>query len=459
MASISTSANGLRRIDFTNADGIRKTIRLGRVTKKDAETILGKVEAINAAKISRTSIDNDTAQWLSELPDKLYGRLTAAGLATARIKSEPQRTELAAFIDAYIGSRSDVKGDTAIVYGHTRRCLIGFFGAKRSITDITPGEADEWRRNLARPKKDGGEGLAENTVRRRCGIAKQFFRAAIRKRLIKDNPFGDMKGLSVKGNKVREFFITTETSSRILDACPDQDWRVIFALSRWGGLRCPSEHLGLRWRDIDWQRNRMTVTSPKTAHHDDKETREVPLFPELRRELEAARLLSGDEAEFIITRYRDPSQNMRTTFEKIIRRAGSTPWPKLFQNLRASRATELAEEYPGHVAAAWLGHSEIVANRHYRQVTEDHFSRATESSGRLATNEKAPQKAPQSAAVFGSLGKTRADTEKSVASNNPCFPGKNEPSPNESQNWEEIEWAVRDSNPRHPRCKRGALTN
>jgi hypothetical protein len=47
----------------------------------------------------------------------------------------------------------------------------------------------------------------------------------------------------------------------------------------------------------------------------------------------------------------------------LIKRAGLSPWPpKLLQNLRASRAMELAREYPGHVAAKWLGHSNKIAD-------------------------------------------------------------------------------------------------
>ena len=61
-----------------------------------------------------------------------------------------------------------------------------------------------------------------------------------------------------------------------------------------------------------------------------------------------------------------------------IRRAGFEPWPRAWNNLRASRATELAEEFPGHVAAAWLGHTEEIANAHYRQVLPAHFDKATQ---------------------------------------------------------------------------------
>ena len=57
-------------------------------------------------------------------------------------------------------------------------------------------------------------------------------------------------------------------------------------------------------------------------------------------------------------------------------RAGIETWPKLFQNLRASCSTELAQEFPAHVAAAWIGHSVEIANKHYWQVTDDDFARA-----------------------------------------------------------------------------------
>ncbi len=53
-----------------------------------------------------------------------------------------------------------------------------------------------------------------------------------------------------------------------------------------------------------------------------------------------------------------------------------TPWEKLFQNLRSTRATELSERYPSHVVAAWMGHSVEVGARLYLQVTEDHFANA-----------------------------------------------------------------------------------
>ena len=82
---------------------------------------------------------------------------------------------------------------------------------------------------------------------------------------------------------------------------------------------------------------------------------------------------------YVIRRYRDANSNLRTQLLRIIGRAGVDPWPKLFQNLRSTRQTELAEEYPLHVGTAWIGNSKAVANKYYLQVTEDHFQKATQN--------------------------------------------------------------------------------
>ena len=70
--------------------------------------------------------------------------------------------------------------------------------------------------------------------------------------------------------------------------------------------------------------------------------------------------------------YRHTNANLRTQLLKIIARAGLKPWPKLFQNLRATRRTELQERFPTHVVNAWLGHDTEVAEKHDLQVTDAH---------------------------------------------------------------------------------------
>ena len=81
---------------------------------------------------------------------------------------------------------------------------------------------------------------------------------------------------------------------------------------------------------------------------------------------------------------------------RIIRRTGLIPWPKLFQNMRLTRATELAAEFPAHVCTAWMGHAKRVAEEHYWRTTEDDFQRAM---GWSASTEKAAGKTAEQAAA------------------------------------------------------------
>ena len=85
----------------------------------------------------------------------------------------------------------------------------------------------------------------------------------------------------------------------------------------------------------------------------------------------------------MITRYRDANANLRSQLKRIIARAGLVAWPKLFQNLRASRETELVEQYPIHVVCAWLGNSPRVATKHYLQVRDSDFSSAVAKADAL----------------------------------------------------------------------------
>ncbi len=370
MASVSTDKkSGRRTVQFVATDGKRRSIRLGKVPLKVANSVRRRVECLVAAKLAGHAIDGETARWVGALDEAMHAKLAAVGLVPDR---EKDTTTLGAFLDRYFASRVDVKGSTKTAWGHTRRNLVEFFGREKPLVQVSPGDADEWRLSLVEQK------LSDNTIRRRCGLAKQFFAAAIRHRLIEANPFADLKA-AVRANPKRFHFVTRDVAEKVIKACPDAQWRLLFALSRYGGLRCPSEHLGLRWVDIDWDGERIVVHSPKTEHHPGGESRVIPLFPELRTHLEEVWEQAEDGAEFVITRYRDTNANLRTRLLRIIGRAGVEPWPKLFQSLRSTRQTELEESFPSHVVCHWIGNSEKVARMHYLQVTDDHFAKAVQN--------------------------------------------------------------------------------
>lgn len=421
MASVSKTTNDkgetLRTIQFKGIDGKRRSIRLGTLPESDVSDIRDKVALLETYAKNERSPDRITAAWLGSIDDSIYDKLAAGGLAEPRPSTKPaRRATLAKFLDSFIAKQADKKRTTIVCLKQCRNDLVEYFGADKPLADVTEGDAEDWRqwlrekrvshpgrkksptarasqaskRDRDKPKQEPKR-LQENTIRRRCGRARQLFQAAMRHRLIIRNPFIELKGVSVLANKSRDYFVTRDEADAVLKACPDKQWQLLFALSRYGGLRCPSEHLALTWGDVDFDAGRIVVRSPKTEHHEGKEHRVIPLFPELLPYLEAVRDELVNDPDFdpkatpmsklpIITRYRDVNANLRTQLLRIIAAASLTPWPKLFQNLRASRATELAAEYPGHVAAAWLGHSTEVAQRHYWQVTEADFAKAVQKA-------------------------------------------------------------------------------
>ncbi len=203
------------------------------------------------------------------------------------------------------------------------------------------------------------------------------------------------------------------------------------ATHSYGGLRCPSEVLSLRWQDVDWEAARIVVTSPKTEHHAGKASRTIPLFPELRTILDEAFDLAPDGAVYVVDeKFRKSAMgpagwmnaNLRTTFEKIVKRAGLTPWPRLFHNLRASRETELVETYPVQVVTSWLGNTPSVAMRHYLMTTNEHFAAAVKGDEPEA--EKAETEVAQKAAQHAHAG-SRGDSQPSKAAQKktPVLPG------------------------------------
>ena len=200
--------------------------------------------------------------------------------------------------------------------------------------------------------------------------------------LIEQNPFRGVR-IDLKSDKTKNRFIDSVTAKAVLDACPNQEWRVIFALARYGGLRTPSESLNLKWSDINWERDRFKVRSSKTARYG-KGERIVPLWPELRAELDALFAIVGPGSKVpldssVIARNRSTAteKNFRTQLHRIADTAGVERWPKTFMALRSSRRTELERAgVRNYVLNEWFGHSGAIAEEHYLQITEADFAAA-----------------------------------------------------------------------------------
>ena len=210
-------------------------------------------------------------------------------------------------------------------------------------------------------------GLAEATVRLHTRNAKTIFNDAAERELIRRNPFAGLKSAAIAA--VRDRFVTADESGKILEACPGVQWRTLFGLCRYAGLRCSSETHSVTWNGVDWDRRRLTVYACKTDS-----TRIVPIVPVLFAILQAAFDDAAEGATTIITLSKN---NLHRNFEAIVSKAGLVPWDDTFQTLRRSCETELAATNPQHAVSAWIGHSMKVSERHYLQLTDGLYDAAT----------------------------------------------------------------------------------
>lgn len=379
MASIRKEPNGRKTILIVCGDRRRRSIRIGLASMKAAASTQAHIERLNAAAIMGVPMDAEQAAWLAKLGDVLHSRIAKAGLCPPRVREEVVTLEQ--WTTRYLASAM-VKDSTKEQLERARDNLVQHFGGGRPIRSVTTADAKDWLSWLAKHGNERAAGkdksLAVNTVRRRTGRAKQFFGAALEAGLIVSNPF-DSKEIvcATTDNRERMEFVEAATIERCI-AKASGDWPTIIALARYGGLRIPSELVRLRWEDVDWGDSSITIHASKTEHHKGGGVRRMPILPDLHPHLRDAFERAADGAQFVIS---DPNKrqmrvNLAAEFRRIIKRAGVVAWPKLWQNLRASRETELLAKFPVKDVCSWIGNSPDVAMQHYAMPQGEHFRQA-----------------------------------------------------------------------------------
>ena len=389
------------RLRFYDSKNSRRSIWLGPLSEGEAETWRVHVEHLANTARAGEPPSPATTNWTGSLGLAERMKLERVGLIAATaasrqctIRKNNQAPEkLGEFLEWYIKTRS-AKPRTVKKWEQAKESLLNHFGAARRLDSITAADAERWRSWVAehgnlrdcrsRTLKDGTvvpgrTDLSDATVRRKTGQARQFFNFAIRAAVISKNPFSDLPA-TVHANNDRKFFVSREMVAQMLEHAPGVEWEAIIALARFGGLRAPSEVMRLRWKDVDFANRRLCVHASKTEHHRNKGIRYCPIFPELRPYLENLAELAAHRGakptDHVITKPRGSESVLRPGFLRILKRAGLEIYPKLFQNLRASRETELLDDFPIADVCSWIGNSPKIAMEHYAMQRQDSFDRA-----------------------------------------------------------------------------------
>ena len=345
-----------------------KTMKLyGFSNKRSGQQFGEKLESLIAA--AETGIEHpDTARWvrnLAESESPFYRKLV-------RLELVPERSTpgtVAEMIEIFEVSNADKKPRTVRNRGMVSGMIIGFFGDERKVAAIKPKDADRlWAHMI--------ESYSPGSYMRNIKTVKQIFNVAVREKWIAENPFHHIRGGSVV-NSNRLFYITQDMAAKVLTACPNARWRLIFSLGRYGGLRIPSELEHMKWSDIFWDQDKMRIWIPKkTGKNESLKCRYIPLFPELKIALEEYRETLPDYSPDLMFSGTNVEKNLRRGLTQIILKSGLTPWPKLFHNLRSTRESELLTQHPLHVVCTWIGNTPTIMLKHYAQVTDEDFRKA-----------------------------------------------------------------------------------
>ena len=372
MATLRERKNGTWEIQFWNEYRQRKTITLsGRKFKKPtAERLRDAVKVLIDKKINDDPTQHaPTNTWVENAVPEIRDKL--ARFELWQLPSKHTVTELwDLFLDGY---EFKTNGTRKSYLDARKRFDLFFTKSNELIAKLTTDRIEEWKACLLATGKYGQPCVA-GTIRK----TKTVFNWAKKQKWIAESPLKGVAEGSFR-NPAKDRVVTMEEYHKLLGACPNQEWRVIITLARIGGLR-PCEIMVLRWTDIGIGegKRRFHVFSPKLNPHEHLRDREVPLFPLLLSELDKLRSLSGNEGqEYVINRYSNRENcNLVQPFTRIAERAGISKIVRPFDNMRASRSTEIHREYGEVAESKWLGHSKEMAKECYLMVTDDDYAAA-----------------------------------------------------------------------------------
>lgn len=275
------TAGKRRRVCFFDLDNRtrRRQIALGTMPKFEAEAIKVKVEKLRAARLADTTPPDAVNDWLREIPDEWHQRLVQAGYVAPRVVKLRAMLTLEQLVDRFKSQSqwsTNTEG-TRGTYERSFRHLFARFDRSRLVDSVTTADAKDFRPFLEGNKPDG-RGLAISTASATITQVKTLFEYAVDLELIVRNPFAKIKTPQFEAEKV---FIPETMAKEVMAELPSNEWRLLFALARWGGLRIISEVAGLRWGHVDFANRELRVTSPKTRRHPNGASRFVPIFDEI----------------------------------------------------------------------------------------------------------------------------------------------------------------------------------
>lgn len=304
-------------------------------------------------------------------------------------RDKAKECTLKEYTDLYFKMREhELRPKTIEIHRQAANYLLEYFGPRKKLQNITRSNARAFQAAMAANKVKPREQAIKNdndtkgrrnttigltTVNMYMRAIRKMFSLAQEDHLILENPFS--KIVTPVNTDTRWHYITYTEFIKMIEHSPTR-FKLLISLCRLAGLR-KSEATHLEWSDIDFEENRIHITSkddwqPKTH----SSLRTIPLCPELQTTLLEAyeqaqegdiRVISGDTV------------NIDRDMKNIRKKAKVKLYSKPLHTLRKSCITDWAKRFPMHVAQNWAGHTKITTTaKYYSQVREDDFKMAAE---------------------------------------------------------------------------------
>jgi integrase len=342
--------------------GDRYVLWIGKLTVRQQREYERHVQSlIDSAKVGATP-EPVSVHWFDSVPDRIRDRFVAWEMLPARQRrtvSHEQRT-IEGWTRLFIDELT-VCGRTKNNYEQARSWLLKSIDGKRDLSSVTAGDLKRWQASMNR--------LALSTRNKHVKRVKTMFAGAVEDGILSANPASILKEerSAKRVDRSRQYFVDSEQSKRVMDSLPGIHWKLIFTLMRFQGLR-RHEVFAIDWSNIDLTTNELTIPAEtKTGW------RSMPIFPET---LSLLRSIPERSRRGKLVVWTKSPESVTELLKRHVTAILGECWPKVCQQLRSTRRTELDGEFEPFVVNEWLGHDGRTAEHHYQQITPAHLARA-----------------------------------------------------------------------------------
>ncbi len=352
-----------------NARGQRHSVWIGPLTTRQQREWNRHLEEMLSAFKGGSTVDPNSLKFFETVPQRIREKLEGWGMLppSKRRAVSPEQRTVGGWTQLCIDELNGA-WRTKDNYSQARTWLLKFVSSDKDIASVTVGELKRWQASMS-------TSLGVTTRNKHLKRVKTMFKLAVEDGLISDSPANAVKlEREERVDRSRQYFVDASKTQRVMDSLPNTNWKLVFALMRFQGLR-RHEVFAIDWHNIDWTRSELTVPAVTTSGAKTKTgQRTMPIFPEVMDLLRDQREIVATGAK--VVQWTGTEESLSELLRKRVEKVLGQCWPKPCHQLRSTRRTELDREFPRHVVNEWLGHSSEVAEKHYQQITSEDLTKA-----------------------------------------------------------------------------------